>query len=90
MEINKSGDIKKHAEYYAIAHFGKYIQPNAKRLISSGDAVKGAAFLNPDGTMVYMGVYYGSETKEVLIQTDKKLFSYTFKPGEVVTFKWKE
>ena len=90
VEINKSGDIKKHAEYYAIAHFGKYIQPNAKRLISSGDAVKGAAFLNPDGTMVYMGVYYGSETKEVLIQTDKKLFSYTFKPGEVVTFKWKE
>lgn len=90
IEINKLGEIKKHAEYYAIAHFGKFIQPNAKRLISTGDAVKGAAFLNPDGTLVYMGVYYGSDVKTVSIQTDKKRFNYTFKPGEVVTFKWKE
>jgi len=52
--------------------------------------VKGAAFLNPDGTMVYMGVYYGSEVKEIYFQTDKKLFSYTFKPGEVVSIKWTE
>ena len=89
VEINKAGEVKKHAEYYALAHYGKYIQPNAKRLVSSGDAVKGAAFLNPDGTMVYMAVYYGDKDKEVQIQADKKNFSYTFKPGEVVTFKWK-
>lgn len=89
VEINKAGEIKKHAEYYALAHYGKYIQPHAKRLVSIGDAVKGAAFLNPDGTMVYMGVYYGAKDKEVLIQTDNKSFSYTFRPGEVVTFKWK-
>lgn len=90
VEIDKSGEIKKHAEYYAIAHYGKYIQPNARRLMSNGDAVKGAAFLNPDGTMVYMGVNYGSEVKEIYFQTDKKLFSYTFKPGEVVSIKWTE
>lgn len=90
VEIDKSGEIKKHAEYYAIAHYGKYIQPNARRLMANGDAVKGAAFLNPDGTMVYMGVNYGSEVKKIYFQTDKKLFSYTFKPGEVVSIKWTE
>lgn len=88
LEINKSGEIKNHAEYYAIGHYGKYIQPNAKRLLANGDTLKGTAFLNPDGTMVYMGVYYGSEAKEISFQADKKQFSYTFKPGEVVTLKW--
>ena len=58
--------------------------------MANGDAVKGAAFLNPDGTMVYMGVKYGSEVKKIYFQTDKKLFSYTFKPGEVVSIKWTE
>jgi glucosylceramidase len=89
VEINKAGEIKKHAEYYALAHYGKYIQPNAKRLVSIGDALKGAAFLNPDGTMVYMAVYYGKKNKEIQIQADKKTFSYTFRPGEVISFKWK-
>ena len=59
-------------------------------MVSSGDAVKGAAFLNPDGTMVYMAVYYGDKKKKVQIQADKKIFNYTFKSGEVVTFKWKK
>ena len=88
VEINKSGNIKKHGEYFAIAHYGKYIQPNAKRLLSASDAVTGTAFLNEDGTQVYMGVYYGAEPKVIQIQADEKKFSYTFRPGEVVTFKW--
>ena len=33
--------------------------------------------------------YYGKEKKEVMIQADEKIFSYTFRPGEVVSFKWK-
>lgn len=90
VEINKSGDVKMHAEYYAIAHFGRYVQPNAKRLVSEGEGLKGTGFINPDGSLVYVGVYYGSEAKEFYFQTGKSVFSYTFKPGEVVTFKWME
>lgn len=90
LQISKTSEIKKQAEYFAIAHYGKYVQPNAKRLITNGNALKGAAFLNPDGTLVFMGVYYGSEVKEIFFQANKKKFSYIFKPGEVVSFKWKK
>jgi len=90
VEINKSGQIKKHAEYYAIAHYGKFVQQGAKRLLSNGDALKGIAFLNPDSSLVYMGVNYSNTEKTVLFQSNKKTFTYKFKSGEVVTFKWKE
>ena len=90
MEINKSGEIRRHGEYYALAHYGKYIHSGAKRLVSSGDAVKGAAFRNPDGTLIYLGVYYGQTEKEVRFEAGNKSFTYQFKPGEVVTFRWKE
>lgn len=90
VEINKTGDIKMHAEYYALAHVGRYVQPNAKRLVTKGDTVKGTAFKNPDGSIVYLGVYYGTKSKEIYFHTEKSVFSYTFKPGEVVSFKWQE
>lgn len=90
VEVSTKGNIKMNAEYYAIGHYGKMVQPGAKRLISTGDVLKGVAFRNPDGTLVYMAVYYGNLSKEIIIQSDKKTFSYIFKPGEVATFKWVE
>ncbi len=90
VEINNSGNIKKHGEYYALAHFGRFVQPNAKRLVVKGEAVKGTAFRNPDGTLVYLGVYYGQTEKEVRFQAGQKSFSYRLRPGEVVSFLWQE
>lgn len=90
VEINKDGDIKKHGEYYALAHYGKYVQAGAKRLGVTSESVKVTTFKNPDGTVVLMGVYYGRENKQVRIETNQKSFDYSFSPGEVFTFKWKE
>jgi len=90
VEVSSKGQIKNHAEYYAIAHYGKFVQSGATRLSTTGDALKGVAFENPDGSMVYMAVNNSNEPKEVLIQSDKEMFSYKFAPGEVVTFHWNE
>lgn len=90
VEVSSKGKIKNNAEYYALGHYGKAVQYGATRLVSEGDALKGVAFQNPDGTYVYMGVYYGKEPKEIVVQAGAKTFSYAFSPGEVFTFKWSE
>lgn len=90
VEVSSKGTIKNNAEYYALGHYGKLVKFGATRLITDGDAVKGVAFQNPDGTLVYLGVNYSQETKEVIFQSEKKSFSYTFKPGEVVSLSWSE
>lgn len=88
VHVNTDGSIVKKAEYYALGHYGKYVQPNALRLVSEAKDLKGAAFKNPDGSLVYMAVYYGKTSREMQIQCGEKQFSYTFRPGEVVTFKF--
>lgn len=90
VEVSSKGKIKNNAEFYALGHYGKTVNFGAKRLVSNGNALKGVAFQNPDGSLVYMGVYYGKEAGKVIFQSEKKSFSYNFKPGEVVTFKWWE
>ena len=88
VQVSSAGKVKNNAEYYAIGHYGKVVQPNATRLESSGDALKGVAFRNPDGSIVYLGVYYGKEAKLVRLKCGETIFDYTFQPGEVVSFKW--
>lgn len=90
VEVSSKGRVKNNAEYYALGHYGKVVQYGATRLVTEGDAVKGVAFQNPDGSMVYMGVFQGKEPAEVIFQSEKKSFSYQFKLGEVVSFKWSE
>lgn len=90
VEISSKGKIKNNAEYYALGHYGKVVQQGATRLVSAGEDIKGVAFENPDGTFAYLGVYHGKAPKEIVVQTENKSFSYTFKPGEVVSFKWSE
>lgn len=88
VQVSSAGKVKNNAEYYAIGHYGKVVQPNATRLESSGDALKGVAFRNPDGSIVYLGVYYGKEAKLIRLKCGETIFDYTFQPGEVVSFKW--
>jgi glucosylceramidase len=89
VEINKNGEIKKHGEYYALTHYGKFVEMGAMRLTSESNDIKGVAFKNPDNSIVYIAVNYGEE-KNVQIETSKSKFNYTFRKGEVASFKWKE
>lgn len=90
VEVSSKGNIKYNAEYYALGHYGKVVQQGATRLVSYGEDIKGVAFENPDGTLAYLGVHSGKVAKKMTIQTKNKSFNYTFKPGEVVSFKWAE
>ena len=57
IEINRgSGQIKRSHEYYALAHFSKFVKRGAKRLVVNPimmpDNFDAAAFENPDGSVV--------------------------------------
>ncbi len=88
VEINSSGQIKKHGEYYALAHYGRFVQPGARHLHSESSSIDGSAFLNPDGSLVYLAVYYGDAKKTMRIEAGNVSFDYTFRPGEVVSLRW--
>lgn len=91
IDINsKDNGLLHHGEYYALGHFGKIVQPNAFRVYSSvpGD-LQATAFLNPDNSIAFLGVFRGNEPKTIGIQLPDRSFSYTFQPGEVCSFLFK-
>lgn len=88
VRVKSDGTVEMNAEYYAIGHYGKFVQPGASRLESVAEDLSGVAFKNPDGSLVYLGVYYGKADKQFAIHAGEKQFVYTFRPGEVVTFKF--
>jgi len=88
VRITSDGKITHNAEYYAIAHYGKAVQPGARRLESKADGLSGVAFKNPNGTTVYLAVHNGKTNRTYVITDGVKRFNYTFKPGEVVTFRF--
>lgn len=88
VRVTSDGRIEKNAEFYAIGHYGKVVQPGAIRLVSNQDILKGVAFRNPDGSFAYLAVYYGTVPETIGVQCGNNSFLYTFKPGEVVSFLW--
>jgi len=88
VEVSTKGKVKMNGEYYALSHYGRFVQPGAIRLQSESTDLKGVAFKNPDNSIVYLAVYYGAEPKEILVKAAGKSFLYKFAPGEVVSFKW--
>lgn len=49
----KTGDLHYSNSYYYIGHFSKFVQPGAKRIISSSSrsTLQTTGFINPDGTI---------------------------------------
>lgn len=88
VRITTDGKISHNAEYYAIGHYGKAVQPGARRLESKANGLSAVAFKNPDGTLVYLAVHYGNTNKAYVITDGKRKFNYVFRPGEVVTFRF--
>ncbi len=88
IDMDYQGNIVHRGEYYALAHYGKFVQANAQRIFSeASEDIQCVAFQNPDQSLVLLTVYRGKEAKKIEITTGNKHFNYTFAPGEVVSFK---
>jgi glucosylceramidase len=87
-----TGAVTKNEEYYAIAHFSKFVRPGAVKVSLTIPPtlynVSGVAFLNPDGAKALILCNSGTDDKVFSVKQAGKYFSYSIPPKSVVSIKW--
>ncbi|HWO65495.1 MAG TPA: ricin-type beta-trefoil lectin domain protein [Umezawaea sp.] len=84
------GNVTYNAEYYVLGHLGKFVQPGAVRIDSTGfgeGGIQNVAFRNPDGTIVLVAVNTGG-TQNFQVSFGGQSFGYSLPGGSMATFKW--
>lgn len=83
----KTGAVIYTNEYYYIGHFSKFIQPGAKRIISSASRSQllTTAFLNPDGKVVVIVMNESSKKTPYFLWIKGKAAALTSLPHSIST-----
>lgn len=70
-------------DYYGLAHFSKYIRPNAKRIVTTQtEAVYNVAFENSDGTVVWVLFNDSEEEKTIRLVEGKQVVATVQLPSK--------
>lgn len=90
---SKSGEVSRNDEYYALAHFSRFVPPGAVRIKSTDtDADKGianVAFHNDaDGSLVLVMVNSHAAARLVSVAEGQTRFEYEMPGRSVATFVW--
>jgi glucosylceramidase len=83
----KTGQLIYTNAYYYIGHFSKFIQPGAKRIISSASRshLLTTAFLNPDGKVVVIVMNQGSSNTPYFLWINGKAAEVKAPPHSIAT-----
>ncbi|MCL2603876.1 MAG: family 16 glycosylhydrolase [Defluviitaleaceae bacterium] len=83
----QSGDITYNLEYYALAHFSKFIVPGAVRIHSNQhQGIENVAAVNPDGTTTVVLWNSNRQDRDIQITAGESAFQYTLPARSAVTF----
>jgi glucosylceramidase len=86
-----TGAISRNDEYYAFAHFSRFVLPGAAR-VKSGNTNAGiheVAFQNPDdGSVVLVAVNGNAEINRLSVEQGAIRFQYDMPASSVATFVW--
>jgi glucosylceramidase len=86
-----TGEVSRNDEYYAFAHFSRFVLPGAFR-VGSTETDKGidnVAFQNvSDGSIVLVMVNSNTSERRVSVAQGQTGFQYTLPPESVATFVW--
>jgi glucosylceramidase len=88
---SRTGAVSRNDEYYAFAHYSRFIRPGAVRIWSTdtGDDIKNVAFRNPDGGSIVLVLINGkTSAHEVSVQQGQLRFRYAMPAESVATFVW--
>jgi glucosylceramidase len=90
---SQTGAVTRNDEYYAFAHFSRFVMPGAYRVKSTDtDADKGianVAFQNTsDGSIVLVMVNINTAARHVSVTEGRFQFEYAMPPESVATFVW--
>jgi len=88
---SRTGAVSRNDEYYAFAHFSRFVLPGAVR-VGSGESdplVNNVAFRNAsDGSVVLVMVNSHTDARAVSVTQDQVHFHYTMPAQSVATFVW--
>ena len=86
-----TGTVSRNDEYYAFAHFSRFVLPGAVR-VKSGNTNAGiheVAFQNPHGgTVVLVAVNGNTATNRLSVKQGSLRFQYDLPASSVATFEW--
>jgi glucosylceramidase len=88
---SQSGEVSRNDEYYAFAHFSRFVLPGAVRVRSSDTSnnIKNVAFQNASGGSVVMVLINDRmDAHAVSVQQGDVHFRYTMPAQSVATFVW--
>ena len=86
-----SGVVRRSLEYYAFAHFSRFILPGAKRVDSTaaGKDVDNVAFRNAaDGSVVLVVVNSNAREHRLSVRQGATTFQYSLPASSMATFVW--
>jgi glucosylceramidase len=78
-------------EYHLLGQVSKFVQRGAVRVASdpgSPDAVTGAAFLNPDGSLILVAVNQTGRAQRFRVLTEEQQFLASIPHETVATYRW--
>ena len=88
---SRTGEVSRNDEYYAFAHFSRFVLPGAVRVGSSetDKGIDNVAFQNAaGGSIVLVMVNSHTDARRVSVKQDQASFQYTLPPQSVATFVW--
>ena len=88
---SRTGEVSRNDEYYAFAHFSRFVLPDAVRVGSSASdkGIDNVAFRNAaGGSVVLVMVNSNADARRVSVMQDQASFQYTLPPQSVATFVW--
>ena len=88
---SRTGAISRNDEYYALAHFSRFVLPGAVRVESTktDGGIANVAFQNAsDGSIVLVVVNSHTDARPISVAQGKMRFDYTLPAGSVATFVW--
>ncbi len=88
---SRTGAVSRNDEYYAFAHFSRFVLPGAVRVRSSATdkGIANVAFQNAsDGSVVLVMVNSDTVARRVSVMQDETRFHYTLPARSVATFVW--
>lgn len=90
--VSSSGTVTKNVEYYALAHFSKFIKPGAKRVnttdFDNSLTMRNVAFINTDGSKVLVVLNESATARKFAVKIGDKRITYTIEPTAVATIVW--
>ncbi len=85
-----TGAVQRNAEYYALGHAARFVDPGAVRIASTSDVagLKSVAFLNRDGQTSLLILNTAATSRDFAVREGSRAFRATLPAGALATYVW--